>query len=268
MIVAVTRPVAEEGAERDRVRHGDERREDERRPERAERVGLGPGVVARVEDAGEGDDGEQEQDRVGDHRGLVDEQHELVPEDHDDDHDEADEAVDHRAQADRVGHAEEPAHAADEGVAADPDRDRVERDGRQQREERADDAAAHAEERAGGDGVVRAGARAEEPHRHEEEDADGDAEQHGRDGLPEREPERDRQRAEQHGGEGVRAAELDAHEVDPGRGAVGVGDGVDAALLDLRRARAALRVVSSERTTTLLSVIAVLRWGGGRMTRL
>jgi len=214
-------------------RHHDEGGEHEGGQETSEEV-LAGARIRRVERAREGDDRQEEEHRVRDDGRLVDQQHELVAVHDHDDHDQADEAVDDRAEADGVGHAGETVERADEGVAADPDRDRVERDGGQEREERADDAAADAEEGAGGDGVVGAGLRAEETHRHEHEDAGREAEHHRADGLPERQAEQDGEGAEQHGGEGVRAAELDAHQVDPGRRAVGVGHRVDAALLHLR----------------------------------
>ncbi len=197
----------------------------------------GARVVARVEDAGEGDDREQEQDRVRDDGDLVHEEHELVAVDDDHDHERADQRVDHRPQQGRVADARETAERPDDGVAADPHRDRVERDRGEQREERADDPAAHPDVGAGGDGVVRAGARTEQAHRREDQRADDHAEQRGGHGLPERQPEGDRERAEQHGGERVGATELDAEQVERAGGALAGRDRVDPVLLHLRDAR-------------------------------
>ena len=60
----------------------------------------------------------------------------VAVDDHDDDQ-RAEDGVDDAAQQVGVGDAEQPDQRADDGVAADPDRDRVERDRGEQREERA-----------------------------------------------------------------------------------------------------------------------------------
>jgi len=194
---------------------------------------AGAGVVGGVEHRGVGDDRQEDEDGVADHDDLVDQQHELeaVDDDHDDDGPEH--GVDDTAQQVGVGDAEQPRHRTDERVTADPHRDRVEGDGGEQRQERTDDAPTDAEVRAGGDGVVGAGQRTEQAHRHEEQRADDDAGERRADGLPEREPQGDGEGAEQDGGEGVGAAELDPEQVERSRRAVGVGDRVDAVLLDV-----------------------------------
>ena len=93
--------------------------------------------------------------------------------------------------------------------------------------------------------VVRAGPRAEQAHRGQHQPAEDDAEHRGEHRLAQRQPEQHREGAQDDGGEGVRAAELDAQQVQRARRALGVGDGVDAVLFDLQRAGAPGRVCAA-----------------------
>ncbi len=176
---------------------------------------------------------EQDQHGVADHDDLVHQQHEQVAVDDHHDHHSADDGVDDPAQQVGVGDADQPDEGADEGVAADPHRDRVERDRGEQREERPDDPAPDPEVRAGADRVVGAGDRAEQAHRREDQRPDQHPDDRGGDRLPQRQPEQDREGSQDHRGEGVRATELDAEQVQRPRVPMLGRDRVDAVLLHL-----------------------------------
>ena len=214
----VAGPVAEEGAEGDRVGEHDQRGADERRPE--QRVGgRGEGAgVPGVEVAPEGEGAQDEQRRRRRHGDLVDQQHETESVDADDEHEDGEYGVRGAVRQLRLGDADEPVGAADERVTRGPHREREERDGGEQREERADDPAVHPQMRRGRDRVVRAVRRAEQCHGGQQQRAGDQAEDGRCETLQEGQSQQDGEGAEYAGREGVGATEGQPEEIDgPGR---------------------------------------------------
>ena len=175
---------------------------------------------------------EQEQHRGGDDGDLVDQQHEPEAVDADHQHQQREDAVGHADRDIVLRQSDCAVGAADEHVAGGPHRDGEERDRGQQRQERADDPAVHAEVRRRGHRVVGAVARAEQRHRRQDRRAEEQPEQCGEQGVAERQAEDDREAAEHDGGDGVGAAEDQPEQIERARGAFVVGDGFDAVRLD------------------------------------
>jgi len=173
----------------------------------------GAGVV-HVEGPGEGGDARQEQDAGGPHGDLVDPQHEAEAVDAHGQHQHREQPVGQAQGQVGFGQADQALGAAHQGVTRAPHRQREERDGGQQRQERADDPPVHAEVRTGRHRIVGAVDGPEQAHGRQDQRADQGAQQHGHQAGLERQPEQHRKAAQHRGGKGIGAAEDQAEQVE------------------------------------------------------